>query len=200
MFQEDGLWGPWCAEGCGGCSQLCFRCRLAKPGVCLGPQGLEHAMMASSRLHALTQQKHRSGAPSLVCQGLPSWPGPSQATCPAKLVLNICIAFPAPPNPTPATGPGHSGRLVSRWWDFLSLPLEPLTERSLGLPQPFHLLRPLLLGRTFQSLAGGTSVFLSNKWSSHTGCLMHPRLPPRESPRLVPSGGRNCQSEAGPPL
>lgn len=58
-------------------------------------------MMASSRLHALTQQKHRSGAPSLVCQGLPSWPGPSQATCLAKLVLNICTEFPAPPNPTP---------------------------------------------------------------------------------------------------
>lgn len=186
MFQEDGLWGPglwgpWCARGVCVCLRLCFRYRFAKPGVCLGPRGLGHAMMASSQLHALTQQKHRPGAPSLACQGLPSWPGPSQATVPRQAGAEHLHRVPRR-TPSPPTGPGHSGHLAV--WVSLS-PSTCLGLCSLGQP---------------------SRAWLGEPQSSHpkSGALTldAPYIPDALlwSARDQAPLGRNHPSEARPPL
>lgn len=74
LFQEGGPRGPDSLA-----SDTAGRVR----GL-LGSWGWSVSCLPPALPHALTQQAHGPGVPRLACQGLPIWPGPSQAAVPCQ--------------------------------------------------------------------------------------------------------------------
>lgn len=182
-FQEGGL--------CGGGGRLCARggCQvwlcLQSLGSAWVPRGWRACcMLRRPLLHALTQQEHRPGAPRLACQGLPNWPGPSQAAVPcqagAEHLHRVPHASPHRPWPFRLSGQQATGTSVPS--------LEPLAGVLTGSP---FVLPSVEASASQENLSKAawvtrTSPFPSVKWSYQTGRLLQPRVHSGEGQRLGP--------------
>lgn len=172
-FHAHCLEVPPCSRrvGPGGLTALLL-IQLAESAVCWAPGGWSVSCLPPALPPALTQQVHGPGVPRPACQGLPIWPGPSQAAEP-------CQAGAEHLHRVPHTSSAH-------WlWPFWVSGQQAVGTcggcfpRALceHPPHPNHLhIRPQLLRRTSEAvwtssehLPPWTSHFPSVKWSHQAG-------------------------------